>query len=94
MDLIVDPESSKANGAQNSTLQSQTEKGADEAVDNDDKLEGTIVRFIWKKSGLLSTRLAEIWYVTFTSLRQNFQLITTHLPKGMNAILQVKALLT
>lgn len=95
MDLIVDPESPKTNGTQNATSQSQTERrGVDEAVDNDDKLEGAIVRLIWKKSGLLSTRLAEIWYVTSTSLRKNVPLITAHLPKGMNVILQVKVPLT
>jgi hypothetical protein len=38
------------------------------AVGSDAKLEGPIVKFIWKKSGLESTRLAEIWYVKPTLL--------------------------
>lgn len=57
VDLIVDPEGP-------TTSQNQHDKSAvDEAVDDDEKLEGAIVRLIWKKSGLESTRLAEIWYV-------------------------------
>jgi hypothetical protein len=38
-----------------------------EAVASDAKLEGPIVKCIWKKSGLESTRLAEIWCVTLCS---------------------------
>jgi hypothetical protein len=68
VDLIVDPESPTTSGPQNSTSQSERDKGVvDEAVDNDDKLEGAIIRLLWKKSGLDSTRLAEIWYDISTS---------------------------
>lgn len=34
-----------------------------QAIGTDEKLEGAIVKLIWKKSGLESMRLAEIWYV-------------------------------
>jgi hypothetical protein len=68
VDLIVDPEGPTTNGEQNSLPESQRDKGAiNDAVDHDDKLEGVIVRLIWKKSGLDSTRLAEIWYANSTS---------------------------
>jgi hypothetical protein len=71
VDLIVDPQGPTINGAQNSTPQSQ---GVVDEAASHDKLEGAIVKLIWKKSGLDSSRLAEVWYVTSTSL--NMQLIT------------------
>ena len=36
-----------------------------EEVDQDEKLEGSIIRLIWKRSKLDSARLAEIWYYSF-----------------------------
>ena len=86
VDLIVDPEGPMTNGAQSSTPQSQ--RVVDETVENDDKLEGMIVRLVWKKSGLDSTRLAEIWYVTFP-IPMPERLTSA---KGMNVILRAKVL--
>lgn len=45
-----------------------------EVVGSDAKLEGPIVKLIWKKSGLESTRLAEIWCVTLSFLLTLFHL--------------------
>lgn len=67
MDLITgDGGIPATNGAQAPKLQQQhqEERGnpkIDETVGNNEKLEGTIVKLIWKKSGLDSSRLIEIW---------------------------------
>ena len=37
--------------------------GIDDTVGPDEKLEGPIIRQIWKRSGLQNSRLAEIWLV-------------------------------
>ena len=58
----------------------------DQVVDQDEKLEGPIVRLIWKRSGLDSTRLSEIWYYSFIfSMRSH---VADHLEwnVGMNVI--------
>lgn len=41
----------------------------DEKVDQDEKLEGPIVRLIWKRSRLDSARLSEIWYYSLFFFR-------------------------
>ena len=44
---------------------SEDDRGVDEVVGSDERLEGAIVRLLWKRSGLDSARLAEIWCVRF-----------------------------
>ena len=60
-------------------------------VGPDEKLEGLIIKRIWKNSGLDNSRLADIWYVLCGSFHLNyfdFLLIT-----GMAAIRRVRVLL-
>ena len=41
----------------------EKEKESEEVVGKDERLEGAIVKLVWKRSGLEKRRLAEIWYV-------------------------------
>lgn len=84
VDLIVDPEGPTSNSESKAIPQGQRDKETtDEAPDNNDKLEGAVVRLIWRKSRLDSTRLAEIWFASSTHLL--FLLITSS-SIGMNVI--------
>ncbi|PPR01473.1 hypothetical protein CVT26_015096 [Gymnopilus dilepis] len=54
VDLVTGDDMTATNGK-------EKEDDIDDKVGNDERLEGSIVRLIWKRSGLESSTLAEIW---------------------------------
>lgn len=63
----LSPQTTTANRNGDLEMDHNSTENVYEAVGSDAKLEGPIVKFIWKKSGLESMRLAEIWCVTLCS---------------------------
>jgi len=69
-------------------------EGKEEVVGPNDKLEGPVVRLIWKRSGLEKRRLAEIWSVMFPPSLQTSLVNISCFTIGMNVIQRKAALLT
>jgi hypothetical protein len=53
----------------------EKEKENEEVVGKDERLEGAIVKLVWKRCGLEKRRLAEIWYVL--SLHSQYRSLLT-----------------